>query len=456
MMGKLHKISTMLLLFCSVIIFAQVPQRMNYQSVIRDATGNLVANTNVGIKISILENSISGTAVYSETHTAATNDNGLVTLEIGGGNVVLGNFSTISWGNGSHFIKTEIDPTGGTNYTITGSSQLLSVPYALYAGTNKNYGKTTIYIMGPLTDAQVQAKLDAELGENTENIYIRDCPLVTTVNLASVKSLSNLQISNNPNLTNVDLSGLKDVYESFTLNANPALSTLPLTSLSNVYCKINILNSALTAFSVAASGIFYKELTISGNPALTAINLPGISYIFSLSVSNNPMLSTVDSSGLSTSSLSFSGTNSLNTLLLTNLSQGSLACSNSTLTNLSLPSFTTGSLNIYSNPLLASINLPSFTTAVNGIAISFNPNLNNISMPLFSALALPLSGVYLRMNMLPSAQVNQFLHQFLTVTPSSGKLIDLKQQAGSPAPPTGQGLIDKQTLISTGNSVLTD
>jgi hypothetical protein len=116
-------------------VFAQAPEKMSYQAVIRNSSEALVTNTTVGMQISILQGSASGTAVYVETQSPTTNANGLVSLEIGVGTVVSGDFTTIDWANGPYFIKTETDPTGGTSYTITSTSQLLSVPYALHAKT---------------------------------------------------------------------------------------------------------------------------------------------------------------------------------------------------------------------------------------------------------------------------------------------------------------------------------
>ena len=118
----------------SIIAFTQSPQKISYQAVIRNAGNILIADKTVGMKISILKSTATGTAVYVETQTPKTNVNGLVSIEIGGGSVVSGIFSAIDWSSGPYYLKTETDPAGGTSYTITGTSQLLSVPYALYAG----------------------------------------------------------------------------------------------------------------------------------------------------------------------------------------------------------------------------------------------------------------------------------------------------------------------------------
>jgi hypothetical protein len=120
--------------------FAQAPQKMSYQAVIRNNSNALVTSTAVGMQISILQGSATGTNVYTETQTPTSNTNGLVTLEIGAGTVVSGSFATINWASGLYFIKTETDPSGGTTYSITGTSQLLSVPYALYAETSGTPG----------------------------------------------------------------------------------------------------------------------------------------------------------------------------------------------------------------------------------------------------------------------------------------------------------------------------
>lgn len=116
-------------------VLAQVPEKMSYQAVIRDVQSNLVISRSVGLQISILEGSSSGTPVYVETHVATTNANGLVSIVIGEGNIESGDFTAINWPSGAYFIKTETDPEGGTAYSISGTSQLMSVPYAFHAIT---------------------------------------------------------------------------------------------------------------------------------------------------------------------------------------------------------------------------------------------------------------------------------------------------------------------------------
>ena len=130
----MKKIYTLIaVLLTSTTTFAQVPQKMSYQAVIRDASNVLITNTNVGMRISILQTTATGTAVYVETQIQSTNINGLVSLQIGSGTIISGTFAAINWANGPYFIKIETDPTGGTTYSITGTSEFLSVPYSLYS-----------------------------------------------------------------------------------------------------------------------------------------------------------------------------------------------------------------------------------------------------------------------------------------------------------------------------------
>ena len=120
-------------LFISILTFAQVPQGISYQAIALNSSGNPVVSSNVGIRLSILDNSATGTVLYTETHIKTTNPQGLFNLVIGQGTVTTGTFNTINWGTNSKFLKVEMDATGGTTYATVGTTQLLSVPYALAA-----------------------------------------------------------------------------------------------------------------------------------------------------------------------------------------------------------------------------------------------------------------------------------------------------------------------------------
>ena len=149
-------------------ISAQSPNKMSFQAVIRDASGELVANQSVGLRMSILQGSVSGSSVFTETHSPTTNSSGLISIEIGGG-TTSDDFSSIDWSNGPYYLKREVDPAGGTNYTISGTSQLLTVPYALHA-------KTAETVTGGLTEtdpiysASEAAKIDVTDITNLSNL----------------------------------------------------------------------------------------------------------------------------------------------------------------------------------------------------------------------------------------------------------------------------------------------
>ena len=146
-------------------VFAQAPSKMSYQAVVRDAGDVLVTSQAVGMQLSIVQDSVSGTVVYVETQTPTSNPNGLICVEIGSGTVLSGTFNSIDWSSGPYFIKTETDPTGGTTYTITGTSQLMSVPYALHANTAGS-------IIGGKTDSTDIAAMGFVAGGKTDSTDI--------------------------------------------------------------------------------------------------------------------------------------------------------------------------------------------------------------------------------------------------------------------------------------------
>lgn len=131
----MKKLYTSIGLFLATLLSAQVPQAFSYQTIAFNASGVPIANGNVALKISILENSPTGTVLYTETHNKTTNSKGLVNLNIGEGTATTGTFGGINWGTNTKFVKVEMDPAGGSNYTNVGVNQLMSVPYSQVSKT---------------------------------------------------------------------------------------------------------------------------------------------------------------------------------------------------------------------------------------------------------------------------------------------------------------------------------
>jgi uncharacterized protein (TIGR02145 family) len=192
--------SLLVLLTCTLYLvpaFGQTPNSMSYQAVIRNSSDALITNTQVGMQISILQGAEDGTVVYTETQTPTTNANGLVSIEIGGG---VG-FDAIDWANDIYFIKTETDPTGGTDYTITGTSQLLSIPYALHA-------KTAESVSGGITETD-----PIFTGSQANNITAGD-----------ITNLSNLS---NINTGDQDISGIAINMQAIQDTASQIRADIP-------------------------------------------------------------------------------------------------------------------------------------------------------------------------------------------------------------------------------------
>lgn len=168
------------------LVSAQAPEKMSYQAVMRNSSGQLLTNQNIGVKVSVLQGSPAGAAVYSERLTGTTNTNGLISLEIGSGTVLSGTFSTINWPSGNYYLKTETDPTGGTNYTIAGTSQLLSVPYAMYA---KSAGSSGGSFTLPYTATVNNAATLFAITNDGDGTSLEGTNNTTTSNVASVRGI---------------------------------------------------------------------------------------------------------------------------------------------------------------------------------------------------------------------------------------------------------------------------
>lgn len=165
----MKKIVTLIVVFITCNVIAQAPQAINYQAIARDAGGNIVTSA-IGVKFRILQGSTSGTSVYEETHTASPSSAGVFNIGIGAGSVVSGSFSGILWQNGPYFLEVNIDPAGGTSYTTVGTTQLLSVPYALYAekagNLNLSIGNGLSLTSGTLSNSAPNQTVSITSGSN--------------------------------------------------------------------------------------------------------------------------------------------------------------------------------------------------------------------------------------------------------------------------------------------------
>ncbi|HLP63969.1 hypothetical protein [Flavobacterium sp.] len=425
MKNRFKNYLTVVALIFTFLAVAQAPQKMSYQSVIRNNTGDLVANSPIGLRISILKDSPTGTVVYSETMTNTTNENGLLSIEIGGGTPIIGTFAGIDWSTGTFFIKTETDPNGGSNYDVVGTSQLLSVPYALYAAKSKNLGKTSIYISEDATQAEVDAQIAEEAGPNTENIYIQNNPNITTLDLSALKTMTRVEIYNNSSLTSINLGNLTKVYETILIGNNPVLSTINFDSLSYIgtYMAMDN-NDALTNINFPSLTRIGKDFNGSFSlgfmPNLVSVNFPVLTQIIGVefNISYNNLLTSIEMPAL------------------TSAKQSVIAIKQ----NAILPDISLGLLQFYNIPII----------------ITENPLLTNIMLANQTSTEMNVSNGYdFSGNALPSNQVNSILSKFIPFEPLSSYVqIDLNQNP--PAPPTGQGIIDKQTLINNGFNVFTD
>jgi hypothetical protein len=255
----MKKILLLLVFLFTSLIFAQVPQGISYQAIALNPSGYPVSNAPIGVRISILDNSITGNVVYTETHTTTTSDRGLYNLVIGQGSPVTGQFPLINWGTNSKFLKLELDATGGTNYLLVGTTQLWSVPYALYA--EKANSVDAIDVIGGINYSSISGFMT-----NTKAYYLFN-----------------------------GLTNLPNHWIEYPITGNPIdiiseYSTLGILTSTNAYVCTIINNGQDTSntyaqwFPIQLSGTPIKIINSSGSiGVLTSTH----AYVFSYTVNSN-------------------------------------------------------------------------------------------------------------------------------------------------------------------------
>ena len=239
----MNKIFTFLAaIIVATSVFAQSPEKLSYQAVLRNASRQLVVSQRVGMQISILQGSVDGAAVYIETQIDTTSVSGMVTIEIGTG-VTSDDFSAINWSNGPYFVKIETDPNGGTDYTMTGVSQLMSVPYAFHA-------KSAVAVTGSITESQI-SDLQNYLTTETD-------PTFTTWDRSTGISITESQVS--------------DLQTYLTAETDPTFTTWDRsTGISITESQVSDLQTYLTAetdpvyAASQASNVSATDITNLGN-----------------------------------------------------------------------------------------------------------------------------------------------------------------------------------------------
>ena len=232
---------------CCFTAFSQAPQGINYQAVARNSAGGLLSKTSISLRISILDKSTTGSSVYSETHSVTTNILGLFTIVIGKGSVVSGDFSKVDWGNGDKFLKVEMDSSGGSSFKLMGTSQLLSVPYALYAAKS---GDSNSYKAGSGITIKGDTINSTNIG--TTNYYYASSVGQSFLYPDGIDSIEPITIDSTTTTYTVPAS--KNFY----------ITTIQL--YNNITFKVDNDTISTTSFQY---GAYTRPLIIGGNQKLT-------------------------------------------------------------------------------------------------------------------------------------------------------------------------------------------
>jgi uncharacterized protein (TIGR02145 family) len=277
----MKKIFTLLAFIFTITTFAQAPQGFNYQATVRNSSGALIVNQNVNFKFNIMLNSATSLPVFSETHMAPTDDLGQVNLVIGTGTATIGAFSTINWGTGNYYLGIELNT--GAGYVAMGTTQLLSVPYALYANSSGN--------------AQIpNLALVLATNNGANNLQIKNLANPTDAQDATTKQYVDSKIPNGTNVgDNLTWNGTNWVVTSANTTAQlPQLTTTTATGITPFAATSGGTITGDGGFSIISKGVAWSSspnptindnFTNNGSGASTFQSiltnlLPGTSYYY--------------------------------------------------------------------------------------------------------------------------------------------------------------------------------
>ena len=336
--NNMNILRIIVLLILPILGISQAPTKINFQSVLRNTNGEVVSNSAVSLRISILSGTITGTAVYIETHAKTTDAGGLMSLQIGGGTVLSGVFGDINWGSSAHFIKLEADFSGGNSYVLLGTQELMSVPYALYASkTDTSVLNLTSRFSTKLsgTDtASLSARINAKSSLSDTSLLNLTSRFSTKLNgtdtaslsarINAKSSLSDTSLLNLTSRFSTKLSGSDTTSLSARINAKSSLSDTSLLNLTSRFAtKLSGADTAsLSARINAKSSLSDTSLLNLASRFETKLNKTDTSeMLFNYKTGLNNKLNWIDTTNMLSKYLRKADTSSLSDRINAKLSK---------------------------------------------------------------------------------------------------------------------------------------
>lgn len=403
----MRKLLFLALILASTLTFSQSPQKINYQAIARDGSGNIVT-TLIGIKFEIIQGSPGGTVVFAETNSTMPSSAGIFTTHIGSGSALIGTFTSINWANSPHFIRVSIDPAGGTSYNVVGTSELVSVPYALYAETAGNTqsltpGNGITINSGTITNSAPNQTVNISGSAVTGSYpnYTITSPGAPTASTGI--SISGGTITNTAPDQTITISGATGTYPNFTITPQPSTTITP----GNSNITVSGADPNFTISAVPTLSLSGAQLSISNGNTVTLptgttyTNGAGIALTSGTIITNTAPNQTVNLSGSGVTGTYPNYT--VTSAPSTSVSSGS---SNVIITG-SVPSYSV----IVLNPVIAGIGTSTVTNAGNNYTVN-TPPVNMTFLPATGILSYSPSSGSNTINIIPAVS---FTNNILSV-----------------------------------------